>query len=246
MSTQLIAVVGDIHHTLWRLDEILEEMDGLVDLWVATGDIGPNLLPWGLRKPKFEDLYDYKLAVQEVLNRFEGKDFVFVPGNHCDPNLGPFKVESNIDRRTVQKLGLTFWGCGGSPKHVGHPYEWGNEGQHGPPSPYDVEGVDIILAHSPPYMHGDRTVRGDSVGSLELLRLHEENPEALYICGHIHEAHGVHRLNDRTVLNAGALGKPHGKTHMGLVEVVDGRWQTAHFGSIPYIKEITERLQTHR
>ena len=55
------------------------------------------------------------------------------------------------------------------------------------------EGIDIIVSHQPPYMHGDWTYYGNkNDGSRELLStIMRVRPQAV-ICGHFHGSYGHH------------------------------------------------------
>lgn len=49
------------------------------------------------------------------------------------------------------------------------------------------EGLDLLISHGPPFGVLDKTKRGESVGSQELLvRIWDANPK-MVVCGHIHE-----------------------------------------------------------
>ncbi len=62
--------------------------------------------------------------------------------------------------------------------------------------------TDILLLHGPPYGEGDLTIDGRHVGSPGLLeRILEVKPK-LVVCGHIHEAYGLHPFGDTLIVNA--------------------------------------------
>jgi len=77
----------------------------------------------------------------------------------------------------------------------------------------------VVLAHAPP--HGtvvDRTRWGKHVGSKALRALIDEAKPAAVVCGHIHEAPGVERIGDTTVVNAG----PGGRGRYAKIELHEG------------------------
>ncbi|PWN24547.1 Metallo-dependent phosphatase [Jaminaea rosea] len=87
----------------------------------------------------------------------------------------------------------TMWKCWGSPAtpvfgHWAWNYERGEEAK--------CTDIDIFLTHGPPHALGglDKIHNGVSVGCEELARLAHEGHlrPALWACGHIHEARGVH------------------------------------------------------
>lgn len=59
-------------------------------------------------------------------------------------------------------------------------------------------GTDILVTHTPPYGHNDRTFFGRRVGCPELLEAVKRIQPALHIFGHIHEAFGQ-SANGQTV-----------------------------------------------
>lgn len=64
------------------------------------------------------------------------------------------------------------------------------------------KGIDILLLHGPPYGEGDLTIDGRHVGSLGLHERVLEVKPKLVVCGHIHEAYGLHPFGDTLIVNA--------------------------------------------
>jgi hypothetical protein len=58
------------------------------------------------------------------------------------------------------------------------------------------EGLDVLLAHTPPRGVLDRTARGEAVGSPALLERITACRPRLVVCGHIHEAYGLATVGD--------------------------------------------------
>ena len=50
--------------------------------------------------------------------------------------------------------------------------------------------IDVLITHTPPFGHGDRTAIGDHVGSQALLAAIERTQPPLAVFGHIHEGRG--------------------------------------------------------
>ena len=62
----------------------------------------------------------------------------------------------------------------------------------------------VVLAHAPPRdTRLDRTIFGRHVGSVALRNFIDQTQPALVVCGHIHEARGIERIGDTTVVNCG-------------------------------------------
>ena len=113
---------------------------------------------------------------------------------------------------------LTVAGIGGAgPARFGFPYEWGEDEIRA----RSVPDCDVLLTHCPPALSAlGRTASGSDAGSLAI-RERAIRHHGVLVCGHIHEAAGVERIGDCLCLNVGGLGRPHGKTGVGLVEGID-------------------------
>ncbi len=63
------------------------------------------------------------------------------------------------------------------------------------------ENLDVLLVHGPPYGRGDKTLRGEHVGCVDLMEeIMRKKPK--YVCyGHIHEDIGVWDLNTSKCVN---------------------------------------------
>ena len=142
---------------------------------------------------------------------------LFIPGN-CDP---PELIEKKVGTlecihgRCKQIDHINFFGVGGSA-----------------PSPFDTpfelteleidkllrqgfktctKGEKIVLvSHSPPKNTiADVTFRGEHVGSFSLRSFIEEIRPMLVLCGHIHEASGIDKINESIVVNPGPAKHGH-------------------------------------
>jgi Icc-related predicted phosphoesterase len=69
-----------------------------------------------------------------------------------------------------------------------------------------IDSQTVLVAHPPPWGIRDRVAGRWHAGSKGLRRLVENESPAVLVCGHIHEAAGVERLGQTTVVNC-ALGK---------------------------------------
>lgn len=64
----------------------------------------------------------------------------------------------------------------------------------------------ILISHNPPKANNiDKIAAGFNVGSQKFTELIEENQPLAVICGHIHEAAGIEKINNTTVINPGSL-----------------------------------------
>lgn len=142
---------------------------------------------------------------------------LFVPGN-CDPlalteaNIG--KVES-IHGKCKQIGKINFLGVGASsPSPFDTPFELteteiANIIEQGFDACQTENGA-ILVSHSPPKNTVvDVAFTGEHVGSISVRDFIEKTNPELVLCGHIHEATGVDRINDTIIVNPGPAR--HGK-----------------------------------
>lgn len=65
----------------------------------------------------------------------------------------------------------------------------------------------VLVSHSPPKGHGDRTSRGVSCGSEAVLETIQATSPRLVVCGHIHDSWGYDGIEGTTrIINAGPKG----------------------------------------
>jgi Icc-related predicted phosphoesterase len=65
----------------------------------------------------------------------------------------------------------------------------------------------MLVVHSPPYGHVDRSSAGDHLGSTAILEAIEAKRPRLAVCGHIHESWGAEsRLGSTRIVNLGPAG----------------------------------------
>jgi hypothetical protein len=67
------------------------------------------------------------------------------------------------------------------------------------------DGVDVLVTHTPPEGHGDRTQAGDHVGSSALLAAIELRQPPLALFGHIHEGRAEPTRAGRTLCANSAI-----------------------------------------
>jgi Icc-related predicted phosphoesterase len=161
--------------------------------------------------------------VDRVADRL-GCPVLFVPGNHDLRDAVEETRGTNIDGRVVRVAGLAvagFGGAGTTPLHF--PYEWTESEADAALAAIfggDASRPDLFLSHTPPARCMlDRTWHGEHVGSRAVRAWLRRARPRLFVCGHIHEAWGLERIEGVRCLNAGALGEPYGETIVWVVEL---------------------------
>lgn len=208
-----LAIVGDIHGNLPAVDRVIQTIKrasyDATDLYAVllVGDFT------GLDS-RHPSLYGAASAEAcDIIARFRRElpcPVLAVPGNHDAPRIPD---EGNIDGRwaRLRPGGLVVSGLGGGgPARFGWPYEWDEHDMHAYIRRAFPNGIPegVILSHTPPKGILDQSVHGDLCGSALLTGIAEQH-RGLFVCGHIHEARGVKRINQCTVINAGSLGQPY-------------------------------------
>lgn len=215
MSERRLAIVGDIHGQVARLRDALALVTEPVELLVLTGDLSLDPAPRRLG------------SVAEVLDAATsalGCPVVYVPGNH-DVSAPPRHATAvNVDGDRVAIAGWTIAGLGGAgPAQFGFPYEWDEATAARRIERLAGGPLDVWLSHTPPLdtpldrMAGDEHVGSDAVrNGLAGLR------PKLFVCGHIHEAHGATVVDGVRAINAGSIGEPYAQTIAWVVGWDDG------------------------
>jgi len=142
---------------------------------------------------------------------------LFVPGNCDPPALAEEKIETieSIHGKCKQIGNINFFGAGGSsPSPFDTPFELteteiANILEQGY-NACQAKHRTILISHSPPKnTKVDVTSAGEHVGSLSVREFIEKTNLDLVLCGHIHEATGIDRINDTIIVNPGPAR--HGK-----------------------------------
>lgn len=182
----------------------LKATESYVDLVLLCGDI-----------THFGSVEQAK-ELLSCLNEIE-PPVLFVPGN-CDPStLTEEKVGTLtcIHGRCKQMNNTNFLGVGGSsPSPFDTPFEI-TEAEiaillhQGLETCVGGEGV-VLVSHSPPKNTiVDVTFRGDHVGSSSVREFIQKTKPMLVLCGHIHEAIGVDKINKSIIVNPGPAKQGH-------------------------------------
>ncbi len=204
------------------------------DLVLLAGDLGQDP-PWdrALRRSRRAAHDDSVREIVGDVARICGCPVAFVPGNHDLRDVVEDLDGTNVDGCAVELAGLRVVGLGGAgPSKFGFAYEWSEE-QAALALDRTFAGasgrVDVFLSHTPPLGTLDRTQRGVSVGSAAVRRFVVESRPRLFVCGHIHEAWGVDRLEGVPCINAGAYGEPYPQEIVWAVDWLDGPTRIASY-----------------
>jgi Icc-related predicted phosphoesterase len=78
--------------------------------------------------------------------------------------------------------------------------------------------TNILVTHCPPFGILDETVDGSTVGSMTLLkRIYELKELKYHIFGHIQEAYGIKKIEEKTFINASILNEKYNLTNLPIV-----------------------------
>jgi Icc-related predicted phosphoesterase len=145
---------------------------------------------------------------KDWLERVPAGEVVLVAGNH-DQSIEAWGLPDGLrchylQDTGVELFGLQIWGTPWQPSFL----DWAfnaprREGEAFLGQKFDAipHGTDILVAHGPPRGHGDRTNRGEHVGSIALTAALERVQPRLTVCGHIHESFGRSHLGTTEVIN---------------------------------------------
>ena len=137
--------------------------------------------------------------------------YTFVVSGNCDDSgLEQLLLDAGISvhgRTATVKKGekeFSIAGIGGSlPAPMATPNTW-TEDDLAETLSGIRQAPDIIISHQPPYGCGDVVMKTMHVGSRNLAKYIGEKKPLLCLCGHIHEAFGVYKLGNTTVVNPGS------------------------------------------
>ncbi len=192
-----LLALSDLHGDYSHIESILNRA-GEIDAVLIAGD----LTNFGPDEKALELLEMFRVPV------------LAVPGNCDNPSL--LKVLDNNENtinlhKSLHTIGdLTFIGLGGSnPTPFNTPFELSEKkiGEYVGTLLGRSKGRMILLSHAPPINTMDKLPHGN-VGSTALARYLGRFD--LIVCGHIHEARGMVRVNDTIVMNPGMASKGQG------------------------------------
>jgi Icc-related predicted phosphoesterase len=195
-----IVAISDIHGRTALSTNIINVL-GHADLVIIAGDI-----------TNFGG-YEEARRIVSTIQSFAPK-IVSIPGN-CDRlTVNKYLEDAAISVHGRSQLlnSLMLYGVGGcatTPFHTPQEYTdddiatmlnaWQKD---------DAVRWHILITHCPPFnTRLDRTFLGQHVGSKTIRAFIEKNRPDLVICGHIHEARGVDRVDSTICINPGTFPK---------------------------------------
>lgn len=146
---------------------------------------------------------------------------VFIAGNHDwyfeSKEFKNFDIPTGIhylNDSMVLIEGFNIWGSPVQPEF----FDWAFNRKRGSEirEHWDLipQETDILITHGPVYGIHDRTVQGDSCGCKDLKETIDRVTPRLFVCGHIHEAYGIHKTPSTTFVNASVLNHRYKMTNL--------------------------------
>lgn len=187
---------SDLHVDLDAARELAAKA-GEVDVVIGAGDFASI----------HEGLDDAIGALSEIET-----PTVLVPGNNeTDDALRAategWEAATVLHGEGTEIDGISFWGLGAGIPVT--PWDWSFDlsDEEARPLLEDCPEGAVLVVHSPPRGHCDRSGSGDHLGSPAILEAIEERKPTLAVCGHIHEAWGDRSTVGPTdILNLGPGG----------------------------------------
>lgn len=212
----IVYATSDLHGNLPPIPED-------ADLLLVGGDICPDFRPYGRHAVMSIDTggtqqarwldEEFRAWLESAIPR--DCQVVGIAGNHDFVFEKPFLVPRDLPwtylKDSLAPLeaagGLRVWG---TPWVPGLPYWafYGREEALSARADLIPEGLDVLMTHGPPYGAGDYiptsekqrnkygNFGGEHVGDPSLVPIIKERAPKVVVCGHIHEARGVHALPD--------------------------------------------------
>jgi len=142
-----------------------------------------------------------------------GKEVLIVPGNNerlelIDLMTKLFSNIKNIHGQVIKRGSYNFAGIGGGlPSVFKTPLELSEEEIKSVLKKFKGVNNLILVSHAPPYGVLDSPIKGEDIGSRELLKFVKEEKPLMILCGHCHEQGGKEELVGKTrVINLGKHG----------------------------------------
>lgn len=223
---RILATV-DYHGRLDAIDALTEVVTPAYDLVIIVGDLGHltqahvelSHLDPPVRERIEERLRetdvsptDRATAVYDVLSESDIPVFA-VPGNSDVEAVHDVMSHRGTDLHgtVIEHGGVSFAGFGGVPEMpvpVELPFEYTEDeiAAHLDPLMTDIDSPWVLVTHVPPHNTPlDLTTDGDHVGSTSVRQAIATGRPVLALCGHVHEARGIHHVGETTVVNPGPI-----------------------------------------
>jgi Icc-related predicted phosphoesterase len=188
---------SDLHRDLEQAARLVE-MSAEADAVIAAGD--------------FASIHEGLEETIAALAPIE-RPTVVVPGNNETEEAlrsacSDWPAATVLHGEGTEIEGVPFFGLGAGVPVT--PWDWSfdlDEEEAAAKLAACPEGA-VLVVHSPPYGHCDRSSAGQSLGSKAILQTVEERSPQLTVCGHVHEAWGERsRIGETPVFNLGPAGR---------------------------------------
>ena len=192
-----LLALSDLHGDYSHIESLLNRA-GEIDALLIAGD----LTNFGPDEKALELLEMFRVPVLAVPGNCDNPSLLKV----LDKNENTINLHNSLHRRE----GLTFIGLGGSnPTPFNTPFELSEKkiGEYIGTLLSRSKGRIILLSHAPPRNTTDKLPHGN-VGSVALARYLGRFD--LIVCGHIHEARGMVRVNGTHIVNPGMASRGQG------------------------------------
>ena len=193
--------ISDTHGTF-------PELDSRADVIVHSGDMLPNNSRGGPYEADWQAGWLVRNCVR-LRNWIGSRPFLFVHGNHDFAIATPWLKDASVDAVCLDDTvhtenHVSFYGIPWTKYFTG---EWNRE-LHPPEMQAIVNripAVDVLVAHGPPLGILDLNVYGEFCGCPTMRNALDYGTfpaPSVYLCGHIHESHGIKRIRDVLYSNA--------------------------------------------
>jgi Icc-related predicted phosphoesterase len=191
-----VLAFSDLHRDLDQAAELVEMSDG-ADVVVGAGD--------------FASVHEGLAEAIDALAAIE-KPTVLVPGNNETADAlreaaAGWAAAGVLHGEGAEIDGVAFFGLGAGVPVT--PWDWSFDLSEDEAAemlsgcPEDA----VLVVHSPPRGHADRSGAGDHLGSTAILETIEAKRPRLAVCGHIHESWGAEsELGPTRIVNLGPSG----------------------------------------
>ncbi len=191
-----ILAFSDLHRDL-RAAASLAERSGSFDVVIAAGDFA-----------------NQHRGLEQSIEALRGIETpaVLVPGNNETEEAlraacAGWDAATVLHGESAEIGGVEFFGLGAGIPTT--PWDWSfdlTEEEAAERLAGCPEGA-VLVVHSPPLGHCDRSSAGDHLGSAAILGVIERTRPPLVVCGHIHEAWGDRsRVGPTAIANLGPAG----------------------------------------
>lgn len=133
---------------------------------------------------------------------------VVIAGNHDWPFVktenpnGLLKNGIYLQDSAVTINGTKFWGSPWQPKYFDGAFDLARGPELAAMWKKIPKDIDVLITHTPPFGVLDRTRRGRHIGCKDLSEAVQRIMPKAHIFGHVHESHGLIKINDTVFVNA--------------------------------------------